>query len=95
MRCERHWWIRCCVLPKSETLSRSSEERHLRLSENALWWQIQRGLRTLLDSASDDFVLAYPGNPPSTFNVRGDAVGCLWRVKGSSDMSLNTAGAHA
>jgi hypothetical protein len=29
------------------------------------------------DPTSNDFVLAYSGNPPSTFNVRGDAVGCF------------------
>lgn len=35
------------------------------------------GYELYFDPASNDFVLAYSGNPPSTFNVRGDAVGCF------------------
>jgi len=29
------------------------------------------------DPERNDFVLAYSGNPPETFNIRGDAVGCF------------------
>lgn len=35
------------------------------------------GYELYFDPASNDFVLAYSGNPPSTFNVRGDAVDCF------------------
>jgi hypothetical protein len=35
------------------------------------------GYELYFDPTSNDFVLAYSGNPPSTFNVRGDAVGCF------------------
>jgi hypothetical protein len=35
------------------------------------------GHELYFDPASNDFVLAYSGDPPSTFNVRGDAVGCF------------------
>jgi hypothetical protein len=37
----------------------------------------KEGYELYFDPASNDFVLAYSGNPPSTFNVRGDAVGCF------------------
>ena len=29
------------------------------------------------DPERNDFVLAYSGDPPETFNIRGDAVGCF------------------
>ena len=35
------------------------------------------GYELYFDPSSNDFVLAYSGDPPSTFNVRGDAVGCF------------------
>ena len=35
------------------------------------------GYELYFDPTSNDFVLAYSGNPPTTFNVRGDAVGCF------------------
>jgi hypothetical protein len=35
------------------------------------------GYELYFDPTSNDFVLAYSGDPPSTFNVRGDAVGCF------------------
>jgi hypothetical protein len=35
------------------------------------------GYELYFDPTSNDFVLAYSGNSPSTFNVRGDAVGCF------------------
>jgi hypothetical protein len=35
------------------------------------------GYELYYDPTSNDFVLAYSGEPPSTFNVRGDAVGCF------------------
>lgn len=37
----------------------------------------KEGYELYFDPSSNDFVLAYSGNPPSTFNVRGDAVGCF------------------
>ena len=37
----------------------------------------KEGYELYFDPASNDFVLAYSGTPPSTFNVRGDAVGCF------------------
>jgi hypothetical protein len=37
----------------------------------------KEGYELYFDAESNDFVLAYSGNPPSTFNVRGDAVGCF------------------
>jgi len=37
----------------------------------------REGYELYFDAESNDFVLAYSGNPPSTFNVRGDAVGCF------------------
>jgi hypothetical protein len=37
----------------------------------------KEGYELYFDPTSNDFVLAYSGNPPSTFNVRGDAVGCF------------------
>jgi hypothetical protein len=37
----------------------------------------REGYELYFDPISNDFVLAYSGNPPSTFNVRGDAVGCF------------------
>jgi len=37
----------------------------------------KEGYELYFDPVSNDFVLAYSGNPPSTFNVRGDAVGCF------------------
>ena len=37
----------------------------------------REGYELYFDPTSDDFVLAYSGDPPSTFNVRGDAVGCF------------------
>lgn len=37
----------------------------------------RHGYELYYDPTQDDFVLAYSGNPPSTFNVRGDAVGCF------------------
>jgi hypothetical protein len=35
------------------------------------------GYELYFDPAQGNFVLAYSGNPPVTFNVRGDAVGCF------------------
>jgi hypothetical protein len=37
----------------------------------------REGYELYFDPTSNDFVLAYSGNPPSTFNVRGDAIGCF------------------
>jgi hypothetical protein len=37
----------------------------------------KEGYELYFDPTSSDFVLAYSGDPPSTFNVRGDAVGCF------------------
>jgi hypothetical protein len=37
----------------------------------------REGYELYFDPESNDFVLAYSGNPPSTFNVHGDAVGCF------------------
>ncbi len=37
----------------------------------------KEGNELYFDPVTNDFVLAYSGNPPSTFNVRGDAVGCF------------------
>ena len=37
----------------------------------------REGNELYFDPTSNDFVLAYSGSPPSTFNVRGDAVGCF------------------
>jgi hypothetical protein len=37
----------------------------------------KEGYELYFDPMSNDFVLAYSGDPPSTFNVRGDAVGCF------------------
>jgi hypothetical protein len=37
----------------------------------------REGYELYFDPARGDFVLAYSGNPPVTFNVRGDAVGCF------------------
>lgn len=37
----------------------------------------REGYELYFDPAQGDFVLAYSGNPPVTFNVRGDAVGCF------------------
>jgi hypothetical protein len=37
----------------------------------------QEGYELYFDPAQGNFVLAYSGNPPVTFNVRGDAVGCF------------------
>jgi len=37
----------------------------------------KEGNELYFDPESNDFVLAYSGNLPSTFNVRGDAVGCF------------------
>lgn len=37
----------------------------------------REGYELYFDPAQGNFVLAYSGNPPVTFNVRGDAVGCF------------------
>jgi CelD/BcsL family acetyltransferase involved in cellulose biosynthesis len=37
----------------------------------------REGYELYYDPSQRDFVLAYSGNPPVTFNVRGDAVGCF------------------
>lgn len=37
----------------------------------------KEGYELYFDPTSNDFVLAYSGDPPFTFNVRGDAVGCF------------------
>jgi hypothetical protein len=37
----------------------------------------QKGYELYFDPLQNEFVLAYSGNPPTTFNVRGDAVGCF------------------
>lgn len=37
----------------------------------------REGCELYFDPAQENFVLAYSGNPPVTFNVRGDAVGCF------------------
>jgi hypothetical protein len=37
----------------------------------------KEGYELYFDPTTNDFVLAYSGDPPSTFNVRGDAVGCF------------------
>jgi hypothetical protein len=37
----------------------------------------QEGYELYYDPLAQEFVLAYSGNPPTTFNVRGDAVGCF------------------
>lgn len=37
----------------------------------------REGCELYFDPTHGDFVLAYSGNPPVTFNVRGDAVGCF------------------
>lgn len=37
----------------------------------------REGYELYFDPAEGNFVLAYSGNPPVTFNVRGDAVGCF------------------
>ena len=49
----------------------------------------KEGYELYFDPTSNDFVLAYSGNPPSTFNVRGDAVGCFMARSRESDMSPN------
>jgi hypothetical protein len=37
----------------------------------------REGYELYYDPIQDDFFLAHSGNPPATFNVRGDAVGCF------------------
>jgi hypothetical protein len=37
----------------------------------------REGCELYFDPAQEDFVLAFSGDPPVTFNVRGDAVGCF------------------
>jgi len=37
----------------------------------------REGYELYFDPEENNFVLAYSGNPPTTFNVRGDAVGCF------------------
>lgn len=37
----------------------------------------REGYELYFDPTQGNFVLAYSGNPPVTFNVRGDAVGCF------------------
>ncbi len=37
----------------------------------------RNGYELYFDPQHGEFVLAYSGNPPTTFNVRGDAVGCF------------------
>jgi hypothetical protein len=52
------------------------------MRECALVADDNEGYDLYLSPASNDFVLAYSRNPPSTFNVRGDAVECLaWQAR--------------
>ena len=37
----------------------------------------RKGFNLYYDPEQNDFVLAFSGNQPTTFNVRGDAVGCF------------------
>jgi hypothetical protein len=37
----------------------------------------RQGYELYFDPVTNDFVLAYSGDPPKTFNVRGDAVRCF------------------
>lgn len=37
----------------------------------------REGYELYYDPEEKEFFLAYSGNPPTTFNVRGDAVGCF------------------
>jgi len=37
----------------------------------------QKGYELYYDPEAGEFVLAFAGTPPQTFNVRGDAVGCF------------------
>jgi hypothetical protein len=37
----------------------------------------RKGIHLYYDPEQNDFVLAFAGDPPTTFMVRGDAVGCF------------------
>ena|SRR5689334_18859699 len=37
----------------------------------------KKGLQLYYDPDENDFFLAFAGNPPTTFMIRGDAVGCF------------------
>ena len=37
----------------------------------------KKGVRLYYDPDENDFFLAYVGNPPTTFMIRGDPVGCF------------------
>lgn len=37
----------------------------------------RKGYELFFDPQQAEYVLAYSGDPPTTFNVRGDAVGCF------------------
>jgi hypothetical protein len=60
-----------------DTAEQMSGEASAELRECILVADDRNGYQLYYDPADDDFVLARSGEPPVTFNVRGDAVGCF------------------
>jgi hypothetical protein len=60
-----------------DTVEQMRGEADAELRQCVLVADDRSGYQLYYDPVPEDFVLAYSGEPPITFNVRGDAVGCF------------------
>lgn len=60
-----------------DTVEQMRGEADAELRQCILVADDRNGHELYFDPTAGDFVLAYSGEPPVTFNVRGDAVGCF------------------
>jgi hypothetical protein len=65
------------VIAVKDSIEQALGRAEPELRECVLVADDHEGYELYYDPAEDNFVLAYSGSPPTTFNVRGDAVGCF------------------
>jgi hypothetical protein len=65
------------IVQVSDTVQQMRLEIKSEMRECILVADDREGYELYYDPIQDDFFLAHSGNPPTTFNVRGDAVGCF------------------
>jgi hypothetical protein len=60
-----------------DTIEQMRSEVEPELRQCILIADDRKGYELYFDPTAGEYVLAYSGDPPTTFNVRGDAVGCF------------------
>lgn len=60
-----------------DSVAQALGEQEPELRQCVLVADDQNGYELFYDPLEKNYVLAYSGEPPTTFNVRGDAVGCF------------------